>query len=122
MHVYRQKQFDDLVAVRDRVMRYAKKWEQETGDSGLVDAARTMTLQLTALQMQDAVMALSYADAKRTLMRVQQSEMFHDAYASSRQKTRIDIRFISIMIKCHNVWGIRLVGYIKNILLGKNRY
>lgn len=122
VHVYRQKQFDDLVAVRDRVMRYAKKWERETGDSGFVDAARTMTLQLTALQMQDAVMALSHADAKRTLMRVQQSEMFHDAYASSRQKTRIDVRFISMLIKCHNVWGIRMVSNIKNILLGKNRY
>lgn len=122
VHVYRRKQFDDLVAVRNRVMSYAKKWEQETGDSGLVDATKTMTLQLTALQMQDAVMALPHAEAKRTLVRAQQSEMFHDAYASAKYKTRIDIRFISMMIRYHNVLGIRLMSCVKNILLGKNRY
>ena len=122
VHVYRQKQFDDLVAVRDRVMSYAEQWGRETGDNGLVPAARAMTLQLVALQMQDAVVSLSYADAKRTLVKAEKSEMFRDSYTLSRRRTRIDIRFISRLIRYHNVWGIRLISYAKNILLGKNRY
>lgn len=122
VHIYRQKQFDDLLVVRNRVMGYAKKWQQSFSVDGLVDETKAMTLYLIVLQMQDAMMALPYEDAKKTLIRVQQSAIFCEAYASVKhKKTRPDIRIVALMIKYHNIWGIRLVSCLKNILLGKNR-
>lgn len=122
VHIYRQKQFDDLLVVRNRVMEFAEKWEHDCNVSGLLEEAEAMTLYLIVLQMQDAVMALPYADARKTLIGVQHSRMFRDAYASSKhKKMRLDVRFVALMIKCRNVWGIKVVSWLKNILLGKNR-
>lgn len=121
---FREKKFDDLMRVMEKLGSFASDWDSRFPGFGFVTHANATGLHDVALLAEQAAQSLSTCDFRYFVKRVGSTEFFREAYgdADARRLLRPDVRMVVWAIRLGVPTAVRSVARLKSTVLGDKRY